>query len=139
MINSTARDLIMRHPPLNAIMYDWWIAVTLLGLGEFHELDDSLLDYRIHDQNTVGVPTLKRKAANYIKRPSKRLFTQNKQLYVSLSLELNERDRLSLKNWISIFESNLFTRIQALLKIGLTQQIPNVSFARSLAHILKTP
>lgn len=40
--------------PANAIMHDWWLAVVAAAFGEIVFLDQALLNYRQHENNTIG-------------------------------------------------------------------------------------
>jgi glycosyltransferase involved in cell wall biosynthesis len=40
--------------PKDAIMHDWWLALVASAFGEIKFLDRALLNYRQHDNNTIG-------------------------------------------------------------------------------------
>lgn len=40
--------------PAEAVMHDWWLLLVASGLGRVAMLDTPLVDYRQHDQNTLG-------------------------------------------------------------------------------------
>ena len=54
------RELAMVASPIpaDAIMHDWWLALTAASIGELLYIDEKLIKYRQHAANTVGVTSL---------------------------------------------------------------------------------
>jgi glycosyltransferase involved in cell wall biosynthesis len=53
MINKPLRDLIIPIPT-QAIMHDWWIALTAANFGKIAYISEPTVLYRQHQQNAVG-------------------------------------------------------------------------------------
>jgi len=53
MINKPLKDLIIPIPT-QAIMHDWWIALTAANFGKIAYISEPTVLYRQHQQNTVG-------------------------------------------------------------------------------------
>jgi len=53
MINKPLKDLIIPIPT-QAIMHDWWIALTAANFGKIAYITEPTVLYRQHQQNTVG-------------------------------------------------------------------------------------
>jgi glycosyltransferase involved in cell wall biosynthesis len=53
MINKPLKDLIIPIPT-QAIMHDWWIALTAASFGKIAYISEPTVLYRQHEQNTVG-------------------------------------------------------------------------------------
>ncbi len=50
------RELLNKALPIppEAIMHDWWLALTATALGELHPVCQQLVSYRQHEKNTIG-------------------------------------------------------------------------------------
>ena len=49
------KEFILPFPPAENIhIHDWWIGLIALKVGKVYFEKESLIDYRIHDQNTLG-------------------------------------------------------------------------------------
>lgn len=46
--------------PAQAIMHDWWLALVASSFGHVQPIDAALMDYRQHDNNTLGAQQLYR-------------------------------------------------------------------------------
>lgn len=46
--------------PAQAIMHDWWLALVTSSIGHVHTVDEPLMDYRQHQNNTLGAVPIKR-------------------------------------------------------------------------------
>jgi glycosyltransferase involved in cell wall biosynthesis len=53
LINKPLKDLITPIPP-EAIMHDWWIALTAAAFGKIAYIPEPTVLYRQHQQNSVG-------------------------------------------------------------------------------------
>lgn len=56
MLFNNAAKKCFEPIPDNVKMHDWWIAFMISFFGEIAYLDDSLIKYRQHSNNTIGAP-----------------------------------------------------------------------------------
>lgn len=54
-INASAKKVVMPIPE-GIRMHDWWIALIVSTYGKIKYIDESLVKYRQHENNTIGVP-----------------------------------------------------------------------------------
>ena len=76
MINQKAKREILRSLPDNIVWHDWWIAlvVSLTGQVLFTKEADTI--YRLHETNTIGLPTKYESLLRFLKRPRGLVQTQ---------------------------------------------------------------
>ena len=94
--------------PKNAVMHDWWFAMTAAAFGELVFIPSPLVRYRQHGRNTVGAK--QRESSEATGRGLARRFLSlehNKHL-VDVARQAKEFDRhfggkLSLKNRLALF------------------------------------
>jgi glycosyltransferase involved in cell wall biosynthesis len=55
LANRALLDLALPIPPA-AVMHDWWIALVAAATGRIVPLRKSLISYRIHPNNAIGIP-----------------------------------------------------------------------------------
>lgn len=58
MFDARLRDLVLPIPP-EAIMHDWWINLTISLVHDIVAVEPSLIKYRLHTDNTVGVANMR--------------------------------------------------------------------------------
>ena len=89
VINKSARKLILKQIPLSALMYDWWVYLTLSAFGKvIYDVEPRIL-YRQHSSNTIGVET------NFIRKWNgrfKRFIKRGKKL--PISQQVNEFQKI---------------------------------------------
>lgn len=66
MINSKARATILRKLPNRVVYYDWWIGLILRVEGKVEYIEEPLVLYRIHANNTIGLPNKLLKFLKYL-------------------------------------------------------------------------
>lgn len=80
VINNSARKLILKQIPSSALMYDWWVYLTLSAFGKvIYDVKPRIL-YRQHSSNIIGVET------NFIRKWNgriKRFIKRGKKLLIS--------------------------------------------------------
>jgi glycosyltransferase involved in cell wall biosynthesis len=63
MLNREGRNLIVGAPTTRCIMHDWWILLLIHSLGCVVYEESPEVNYRVHDNNAVGIPEVKRRRA----------------------------------------------------------------------------
>lgn len=90
--------------PTNAIMHDWWLAVVAAAFGKIVFLDQALLHYRQHGNNTIGASKYEPQKISLLQRifsrkPNPHLIEvgrQAKEFRSQFGKELSARDNLLL-------------------------------------------
>lgn len=71
-INKSLQQLVIESLPLinidNLYMHDWWIALLARYYGQYQFIDKSLIEYRQHNNNQVGVFNQKLRFLYYLTR-----------------------------------------------------------------------
>lgn len=116
--------------PKEAIMHDWWIALTASAFGHLAVLEKPTILYRQHGKNDTGAKNW-RSPVLYFKRIKKAFFHQGRQeLRQSLSKTITQanaflcryQERLDLKkkdvleNYVALRSGNAFKKRLLLLK-----------------------
>lgn len=111
-------------------MHDWWMAIVASLKGEIICLDKPTIKYRQHGNNVVGATKvnsiffiLKRaKDISHVKKTIKKSFEQAKGIYSVYNKNLNNEQRIILKEFISIENKNKLGRILKVVKGGYLKQ-----------------
>lgn len=90
--------------PANAIMHDWWIAIVAAAFGKVVYLDQPLLKYRQHGNNTIGATKYEPKKIGFWQRafswkPNPHLIevgAQAQEFRKQFGKELTFRDNIAL-------------------------------------------
>ena len=72
MINRALKDLVTEKPE-HFVMHDWWLALCAAAFGKIVVLDEALIDYRQHQDNSVGAYN-----ASSLSASAKKLMNQEK-------------------------------------------------------------
>lgn len=59
MINRAARDIVCANlpAPRHVFMHDWWVEQVVAFTGTIVRIDETVLYYRQHDGNLIGIPS----------------------------------------------------------------------------------
>ncbi len=102
-LNSAAREVILKNLPREIIWHDWWVAlvISLTGKIYFSGVTDTL--YRIHSNNTIGIPSKGGKIVRYMTRkPGVITYQiQNAMKLHGQSLEIDKRNLMQLRRLTS--------------------------------------
>lgn len=67
VMNAEARSFVNKSNFSKSIMHDWWIFLVLVHFGKVVFSDDEEVEYRIHEKNHIGNPSLVTKVKRSIK------------------------------------------------------------------------
>ena len=121
MINSAARDKVLRSLPEGIVWHDWWIGLVISLTGKIYFSKEIEVLYRIHEGNAIGLPGWRKRIKEYIKRPPGQVSYQIEQAVLRFgsknSIELREysqiQDLCSEKFGIRLWANVIDTRRRA--------------------------
>jgi rhamnosyltransferase len=70
MINSAARASILQSLPENLVWHDWWVGLIVSLCGKILYTNETQVLYRIHSNNSIGLPNRVMKFKRFLNRPS---------------------------------------------------------------------
>ncbi len=111
--------------PEQAVMHDWWLALTAAILGDIAIVKGTVGDYRQHDSNVVGAPDLlKRLRRTLGLRSSRRkgVAAQCEALLARHSTQMTAEKRTVLEAAVRLQDANHCQRIGILLRHGITKR-----------------
>lgn len=138
MINANARRQLLQKLPDDIPWHDWWIALVISVIGDIYLTEEIQVHYRIHVNNTIGLPSNFQRLLNFINRPSGYL-----SFYFHRLLEIygfpEDYDETKKKIILGYFSKSMKSRIFAsLLDIKTTKPTAS-SLIRKLLFVLKYP
>jgi glycosyltransferase involved in cell wall biosynthesis len=94
--------------PKNAVMHDWWFAMTATAFGELVFIPSPLVRYRQHGRNTIGAKQRENSEATGRGLVRRFLSLEHNKHLVDVARQAKEFDRhfggkLSLKNRLALF------------------------------------
>jgi glycosyltransferase involved in cell wall biosynthesis len=94
--------------PKNAVMHDWWFAMTATAFGELVFIPSPLVRYRQHGRNTIGAKQRENSEATGRDLVRRFLSLEHNKHLVDVARQAKEFDRhfggkLSLKNRLALF------------------------------------
>ena len=139
VINKKARDLIRSKNTPSVIWHDWWIGLVLSSVGRLMFVPGTDTLYRIHSQNTIGLPGFRTQIRNFFFRPAGLLVKEHKLLFSTYSLEMRKNDVEDLKNWIKRWDRNFLGRIVSAATDQRRRKSLAADLLRKLVGVLKKP
>ena len=115
MINSTARDLILESLPIGIVWHDWWIALVISLRGKMYFSEDVEVIYRIHDGNTIGLPSLFKRINNLRNREPGQISYQIREALGRYKLN-NPEDVKEMERILRLTSSRRSERTRAALR-----------------------
>jgi len=70
MINKKAKEIVLASLPPRIIWHDWWIGLVISLKGKILLSEEVEVLYRVHDSNTIGIPSFRRKITNFLNNQS---------------------------------------------------------------------
>jgi hypothetical protein len=138
MINGHAREIILQSLPNKIIWHDWWIAVVMSLVGKISFSEETLVLYRIHSNNTIGIPSILKRIRNIWRRPQGLLSYQIDEaikLY-STSSNSNANELLRIQ---TIANPDRFLRFRSLVTDKRRRKSVADDVLRRIAWILRQP
>jgi glycosyltransferase involved in cell wall biosynthesis len=135
MINKRLKEL--SHPiPDQAIMHDWWIALTASMHSGIHHINAAPILYRQHGENNIGA---NRYSLHYlltrfgrVNESIKRIIKQGEHLSTIYKAELNRDKYKLLESFIHLSNKNRFTRLNDIF----TYRFEKHGFLRNFGFII---
>lgn len=136
MINKPLKDLITPIPS-EAIMHDWWIALTAATLGQIAYIPEATVLYRQHQQNSIGA---RQWGINYIlsrinntdqiKTDIQKTIIQAQKFRETYHTQLNSEQLNIINTYIDLPNKPLFLRKYLMIKNGYYQfgKLKNLGF-----------
>lgn len=123
MINRELLELA-KNIPDDALMHDWWLALTASAFGKAVFLDVPTILYRQHGNNQVGAVK-----SDYVKdrkqTAKNRLYATYKQadaFYKAFGDKLSEKNRKAVKAYADCMNKNKFHKIATIIKYKTRKQ-----------------
>ena len=135
MINRKLAELAVPIPT-DAIMHDWWLGLVASKFGKIGYVDEALIKYRQHRQNSIGANGFRR---DYIINKiftAMNLMPHQKQAKAFLERYRDDLDKSSvemLEEFVSIKSKSFWNKRKILLKHKLLKQ----GFIRNVGLLLK--
>jgi glycosyltransferase involved in cell wall biosynthesis len=101
LLNSSAIKLVNSNTFLNAVHYDSWIYLLISAFGKCKYIYEPLVQYRIHENNQVGLQKFNLKA---FKSSALQFVHQASYLSANLKRSLQEDNNLTLANFILVLQ-----------------------------------
>ncbi len=139
MINGAAARKITGKDYSVAIMHDWWISLYLSGLGHLYFLNRSLIKYRIHEINLIGIPSKYKKIKLLLTRGGGVLIKQNYSFHNNFSSEISKSNELELTRWLQSYNKGSIQRIKAIFTDIRRRESFFLELIRRLQHGIKRP
>jgi glycosyltransferase involved in cell wall biosynthesis len=137
-LNSAAREVILENLPLEIIWHDWWAALVISLTGKIYFSDATDTLYRIHSNNTIGIPSKGGKVVRYITRKPG-VITYQIQNAIKLHGQLLELDKGNLTQLRRLTSSSRRIRFKGALmdrqrRVNLYEDI-----TRRILLVIKQP
>jgi rhamnosyltransferase len=108
--------------PKNGI-HDWWVALLISLTGELTPVPESLISYRLHTFNTIGISTSyvvrKKNFLNRIRKADIAINQLRKMLEYLETKDGSENSTYFLRSIVSGAYSNRFVRLANLIRFGI--------------------
>ena len=139
VLNVHARELVLSADPLGISWYDWWIATVVAIKGKLVLIDGTDTFYRIHEDNLVGVQTLKKRLNRVINRDSGKNLSQAQNLlkFAKDNLELGAEKEID--RWIRGHTGSLMTRVKFALTDRKRRLRTADDFLRRILDLIRIP
>ena len=122
LFNKKTRDLVKEYKPNydNVTMHDWWVALVAHVFGQIHFIDERLIYYRQHVDNTLGAG----KSGNVImklfqkdlldkqRRLVKESFKQDMEFRQAFKPILPQEKKIMLDNMMRCYDKSIIYRLK---------------------------
>jgi glycosyltransferase involved in cell wall biosynthesis len=115
MINRIAKNKMVEIDWQDITWHDW-LAITVVScFGYIHKSETPLVQYRIHSNNTIGIPNYRNKAKNYLKREEGLIVSQFQLIRDKFLFELPDELKSDFSTYFTLFDGGIFKRMIKLL------------------------
>ena len=138
MINSKAQNVILDSLPDKIHWHDWWIGLVISVTGAIHKSESTQVIYRIHDSNTIGIPTFRKKVLNVLKRNSGLVSYQIEEIMQRFELN-NKASNQELDTIAGLVSRNILVRLKYIIRDKKRRNGIFQDFLRRLLWVAKRP
>ena len=137
LMNQKAALSMLKSPFEVAVMHDWWIIAIAIYIGVLLEYPDPLLDYRLHDGNSIGMPGLLQRFKRLFNSGGTILQRQNRGLRHFLGAQGIEAS--TLDKWNKLYDQGGIQRILAIMLDDVRRTNVIDEIGRRLFHAIRVP
>jgi rhamnosyltransferase len=138
MINSVAQRKILNSLPEKIIWHDWWIGLVVSSTGVVHYSKQVEVIYRIHNSNTIGIPSTFNKIFLAIRRPSGQISWQINQILKSFQkIEGASSQDIALIR--CLISESFIMRLKGNLELIIREGIFSQNLLRRILWTIKRP
>lgn len=112
VLNFRAVELLKSRGHLGAVMHDWWTALVVAGTGHLIFVPGTDTHYRLHDNNTIGIPNMLQRITRALSRQEATLITQAKNLHSEFGDLMLPLQLEMVNDWLLRFDSSWLCRIR---------------------------
>jgi glycosyltransferase involved in cell wall biosynthesis len=117
IFNRQLAELVLKANPTRIKMHDWWTVLVASTFGMIVYSSKKHVKYRIHDDNLIGLPTLRKKLLFFInllvgKSTLKDLRIQGEELLGLSSVAKAAEDLIRVEDWLMAVSSPFSNRLR---------------------------
>jgi glycosyltransferase involved in cell wall biosynthesis len=106
LFNSAARSLFLSQPTHEIVWHDWWMGWLISTCGSVKTLLQPLVLYRIHQNNSIGIPSPSEKLLRLIKRDPGVVINQVQIFKRNFELVIKDDANCEIKRWLELYRGN---------------------------------
>jgi glycosyltransferase involved in cell wall biosynthesis len=128
LFNRELKEIAILANEQSIVMHDWLINLVADSFGEVFFTSEGATRFRIHQDNYIGLPTLKSRVVFYMNLLTRRermtkVFSQASVLAALSSDSRTNKGEITLNNWISSVSGPLHKRVRYAARSFIESQI----------------
>lgn len=139
IFNAKLRDMFLSFSSEGIAWHDWWIGWLAVCTGEIVTLDQPQTIYRIHPNNTIGLPSATKKLKRFLTRKSGVSVGQAilfRDRYINV---IDQESLNAIDSWLRIYSGSSIQRVIALIRDNKRRSSFIDDLLRRISSTLKTP